>query len=626
MRTRVTWIVCLVACAAFSHGLKAQQSLSLVRIYTGLSSPLYATSAPGDPGYLYVVERGGNIRVLNLSTTPATLLSTPFLSSTQLSLDHGLTSGGERGLLGLAFHPDYATNRRYYVYYTDNSGNARVRSFQQSSTTVRTTDPSTRANILQISQPYSNHNGGWMSFGADGFLYIASGDGGDANDPGNVAQNRNSLLGKILRIAPSTDTAGSYQIPSSNPWVGQTGVRQEVWAYGLRNPWRCSFDRATGDFYMADVGQGAREEINFQYAASPGGENYGWRLREGTIQTPGSVGGSRPAGNVEPIYDYVHGSDPFQGNSVTGGYVYRGPIPGLQGHYFFGDYVSRRLFSLRFNQSLPTLFDGSNHNSLIDWTSSVQLDVGSLGGISSFGEDSDGNLYLINLGGNIYRFQSGNIPEPVSVLASFVYHAGWSGTATPQWDAIDQVKILGQPGPSPTLLGFNNLINTVHGINGVVFDIQHLNDPGQAVWQYKQSPQGAFVPAQHPLSGWEDAPTPIVTVFSGQGTSGSDRFLLQWPNNSINNRWLSVKLTVGNLTTTRVLGHLRGETTGPEEGMFSVMYGTDAVFIRSSIATLANAGSIVDIDKNGSVQMADMVAVRSNVGTQLPQITLPSQP
>lgn len=227
-----------------------------------------------------------------------------------------------------------------------------------------------------------------MSFGADGFLYIASGDGGDANDPGNVAQNKNSLLGKILRIAPSTDSVGGYQIPANNPWVGQVGVRHEVWAYGLRNPWRCRFDRATGDFYMADVGQGAREEINFQYSTSLGGENYGWRLREGTIQTPGSVGGPQPPGNVAPIYDYTRGSNPFQGRSVTGGYVYRGPIPGLQGHYFFGDFATRRLFSLRFAQSPTTNFDGSNHNSLIDWTSSVQLDVGSLGSISSFGEGS----------------------------------------------------------------------------------------------------------------------------------------------------------------------------------------------------------------------------------------------
>ena len=337
------------------------------------------------------------------------------------------------------------------------------------------------------------------------------------------------------------------------------------------------------------------------------------------------MGGPKPPGNVDPIYDYNHGSALFQGSSVTGGYVYRGPIPGLQWHYFFKDFISRRLFSLRFDQSPTTSFDGSNHNLLVDWTSSVQLDVGSLGGISSFGEDSIGNLYLINLGGNIYRFQSGNIPEPVSVLASFVYHAGWSGTATPQWDAIDQVKTLAQPGPSPTLLELNHLTNTIHGINGVVFDIDQLDNPGQAIWQCTQSPQGAFNQAEHPISNWEDAPSPTVTVFAGQGTAGSDRFLLQWPNNSIANRWLSIKLTVGNFTTTRVLGHLRGETTFAEGGVFIVLVG-DILEIRSALATHVNASSLYDLDKSGVVLVADILAARSNLSTTLRQITLPAQP
>jgi len=394
---------------------QAQQPfLSLTRVATGLSSPLYATSAPGDPNHLFIVERGGNIRTLNLTT--GNLSSTNFLTSSQLSAGNGLTSGNERGLLGLAFHPDYANNGRYYVNYTDGSGNTRVRSFQRSASNPLTTDGASSVEILQFNQPFSNHNGGWMDFGPDGHLYIATGDGGGSNDPVNAGQNRNTLLGKMLRISPSTTGTPGYTIPNDNPFVGQSNVREEIWAYGLRNPWRNSFDRLTGDLWIADVGQSAREEVNFQYASSTGGENYGWRMREGTIQTPGSVGGPRPADNVDPIYDYTHGSGEFQGRSITGGFVYRGPIAGLQGQYFFGDYVSQRLFSLQFDGSDPSNFNGTNFVNLIDWTNIVDIDFGSLGGISSFGEDADGNLYLINLAGNVYRFSAGAIPEPGTTL------------------------------------------------------------------------------------------------------------------------------------------------------------------------------------------------------------------
>lgn len=396
-----------------SHLSQAQQ-LSLTRVATGLSSPVYATSAPGDPNNLYIVERGGNIRVLDLTT--GNLSASNFLTTSQLSAGNGLTSGNERGLLGLAFHPDYVNNGRYYVNYTDGSGNTRVRSYQRSSSNPLMTDGNSRVEILQVNQPFSNHNGGWMDFGPDGHLYIATGDGGGSNDPVNAGQNRNTLLGKMLRISPSTTSAAGYTIPTDNPFVGQSNVREEIWAYGLRNPWRNSFDRLTGDLWIADVGQNAREEVNFQYASSSGGENYGWRFREGTIQTPGSVGGPRPADNVDPIYDYTHGFDPFQGRSITGGYVYRGPIAGLQGHYFFGDFVSQRLFSLRFDGSDPADFDGTNFDTLIDWTDIVDIDFGTLGGISSFGEDADGNLYLVNLGGSVYRFSAGVIPEPGAAL------------------------------------------------------------------------------------------------------------------------------------------------------------------------------------------------------------------
>lgn len=398
----------------------AQPSLQLTQVATGLSSPIYATSAPGDPTRLFIAEQGGNIRILNLST--GTLNATPFLTSAQLGSGTGLTTGGERGLLGLTFDPDYQTNRRFYVNYTDSSGHTRIRSFQRQLANADLADGASAAAIMQINQPFSNHNGGWMDFGPDGFLYIGTGDGGSGNDPSNNALNRNSLLGKMLRINPDRTSTGGYTSPSSNPFFndGNANTRDEIWAYGLRNPWRNSFDRLNGNLYIADVGQNALEEINFQYANSAGGENYGWRVREGT-QNTGLTDGGLPglATPIDPIHDYFHSSNPFEGFSVTGGFVYRGPIAGLQGQYFFGDYVSRRLFSLEFDGSLPGAFDGTNFTNLIDWTSiaTFQNGIGSIGAISSFGQDLNGNLYLINHGGQIYRFTSGSIPEPGMGLA-----------------------------------------------------------------------------------------------------------------------------------------------------------------------------------------------------------------
>lgn len=620
-----TWMACAwLACAwqLSSANAQPQPSLSLTRVASGLSSPLYATHAPGDPDNLYIVERGGNVRILNLNTN--TISATNFLTTAQVNAGNGFTSGGERGLLGLAFHPDYVTNRRYYIYYTDGSGHTRIRSYQRSEADPLTTDGGSRVEILQFNQPFSNHNGGWIGFGPDGYLYIASGDGGSGNDPNNAGQNKNSLLGKLLRIDPSTTSTPGYSIPPDNPFVGQAGTRAEIWAYGLRNPWRCSFDRLTGDLYMADVGQNAREEVNFQYANSSGGENYGWRLREGTIQTP-SVGGARPADNVDPIYDYTRGSGPFQGFSTTGGYVYRGPIAGLQGHYFFGDYVSRRLFSIRFDGSTPSSFNGLNYNSRIDWRDIAQLDVGTFASnadIASFGEDSQGNLYMVNLGGSVYKFTAGSIPEPTSMADSFIYHAGWTGAGTPQWDAIDTTKSLAQPGQTPTPLSLSNLINTSQGINGVVLDIVSLGDPNEAVWEFKWSPQGTFSQTEFPISSWGNAPSPTITTFPGTGTGGSDRVLLQWENQQIANRWLRVGLTVGPFSATFYVGHLLGETTDAVEGTYTVTF-EDISTIRSEVGQTVDAGNAADIDKSGTVSFSDISAMRGNVGSQLTNISIP---
>lgn len=396
------------------------QTLQLQRVASGLSSPVFATHAPGDPNRLFIVQQGGAIRILDLNTK--TMNATPFLTVT------GLSTGGERGLLGLAFDPNYQSNGRFYVNFTDATGATRVRRFTRQ--TADLADATSGFDIMTIAQPQANHNGGWMDFGRDGFLYVSVGDGGGSNDSGSGhtpgignAQDKSQLLGKMLRIDINGDDfpgdpLRNYRIPSSNPFVGQAGSAGEIWAYGLRNAWRNSFDRVTGDLWIADVGQGAREEINFQYASSLGGENYGWRLREGTIATPsGGVGGPKPSDAIDPIYEYLHGSGPFDGFSVTGGYVYRGPVGALNGHYFFSDYISNRLWSIKFAGGLPMDFDGTNFSHLIDWTPILTLDAGTFRRISSFGEDLAGNLYLVNhVDGQIFMIVGGSIPEPSAAL------------------------------------------------------------------------------------------------------------------------------------------------------------------------------------------------------------------
>ena len=380
----------------------AQSALELTRVATGLTNPLYATHAPGDPQRLFVVEKTGAIKILNLAS--GTVSATPFMTAAVTSAGIGLTTDSERGLLGLAFHPNYQSNGRFFINSTDSAGTTRIREFRR--LTADQVDSTSARDVLSITQPYSNHNGGWLDFGRDGHLYIAMGDGGSSNDPHNYSQDRSSLLGKMLRLDVSgddfpTDATRNYRVPATNPFVGQAGMRGEIWAYGLRNPWRNSFDRATGDLYMGDVGQSAREEINFQPAASAGGENYGWRVREGTIST--GLTGQSGTPLVAPIYDYVRGTGTFQGQSVTGGYVYRGPVAALDGQYFFGDYVRGRLFSLMFNGTTPAAFNGTNFTSRTDWTASTTTTAGTIGNISSFGEDAAGNVYLVSYGGSVFR-------------------------------------------------------------------------------------------------------------------------------------------------------------------------------------------------------------------------------
>jgi glucose/arabinose dehydrogenase len=314
------------------------------------------------------VEQGGQIRILSSGT----LLSTPFLD-----ISSRISTGGELGLLGLAFHPQYATNHKFYIDYTDLNGDTIIAEYTSASATRART---TGRTLLKIAQPYPNHKGGMLAFGRDGYLYIGMGDGGSAGDPGNRAQSVSSLLGKLLRIDVNHRTGRlPYGIPRTNPYVGRAGLDQ-IWSRGLRNPWRFSFDRSTGDLWIGDVGQDRYEEIDRALRSSGGGRgvNFGWRVLEGrACYNPSS--GCSTSGKQGPIASYSHS----YGCAVTGGYVYRGTrYPVLVGGYLFADFCSGRIWSLvaigRSSQT-PQLLLSSGHT------------------ISSFGEGNDGSLYLCDL-------------------------------------------------------------------------------------------------------------------------------------------------------------------------------------------------------------------------------------
>lgn len=403
--------------------------VTTVRVANGLTSPVQVTAAASSSNRLYIVEKNGIVKVLDLTTNEV---------STVLDIRSEVFSSGEEGLLGLTFHPQFATNRRFYVYntvkYTAEADRALILKEYIANAAGTGVESTPARTILRLSDPQDNHNGGWIAFGPDDFLYVAIGDGGNGNDDGpghtegtgNAQDITDNLLGKILRINPDpaidafpANSNKNYGIPAGNPFIGVTGD-DEIWSYGLRNPWRCSFDRQTGDLWIGDVGQNQREEIDFLAAGNSGGQNFGWRLREGTIQTP-TVGGPPPAGHVAPIYAYGHGAGPFLGNSVTGGYVYRGPVASLQGTYFFADFINRKIWS--FKQS------GNGITELTDWTTKLQPVTGSIGGVSSFGEDAAGNLYLVDYDGEIYRVTEWSLFQSLSSNTTATLSGWWRAIA-----------------------------------------------------------------------------------------------------------------------------------------------------------------------------------------------------
>jgi glucose/arabinose dehydrogenase len=342
---------------------------------SGICFPFYMT-APAGYARLFIVEKGGAIRIVK----DEALLPAPFLS-----LADRVSTSGEQGLLGLAFDPAYATNGRFVVHYTDVSGNTVVSMFRVSTADPDLADPASESVLLTVEQPFTNHNGGQILFGPDGMLYIGLGDGGSDGDPGGRGQAVTDLLGDILRVDVSSGTG--YTVPADNPFVGRADARAEIWSYGLRNPWRFSFDPATGDLYIADVGQNAWEEVDVVTTAAGAGRgtNFGWNPTEGThcYATPACD----PGAFTLPVLEYSHS----EGCSVTGGYVYRGAaILALQGHYFYSDFCSGwvRSFRLQNGEAVEPQ----------QWSA---LAPG--GTIPSFGQDAAGELYILTAEGGIFR-------------------------------------------------------------------------------------------------------------------------------------------------------------------------------------------------------------------------------
>jgi uncharacterized repeat protein (TIGR01451 family) len=393
-------------------------------VASGLQAPVQVTHAGDGSGRLFVVEKTGFIRIIQNGT----VLPTPFLNISSL-----VSTGSEQGLLGLAFHPDYESNGYFYLNYTRNNGDTVIARYTVSGANPNLANSGSVQTLMIVNQPYSNHNGGQLLFGPDNYLYIGLGDGGSGGDPQNRAQNPGTLLGKMLRIdvdsspgnAPDTGCdsnflfGNGYTVPGGNPLAdGPGGDCDEIWALGLRNPWRFSFDRLTGDMYIGDVGQSQWEEISYQTANTPGGVNFGWRCREGAHNYNFS-GTCASLTLTEPIAEYNHS----QGNAVTGGYVYRGALyPALQGRYFYADYGSGKIWSIY--KTGPASWSNPD----------LELDTGFL--ISAFGEDEQGELYVIEYSGSngkIRRLADANGPAPnlgTSQKTSSTPHADTGETIT----------------------------------------------------------------------------------------------------------------------------------------------------------------------------------------------------
>ena len=370
------------AASAVVPAAPSAAAVKLTVVATGLSNPVLVTSPNDGTHRLFIVQQTGSIRIVqNGVLQPGTFIN----------LASSVSKGGEQGLLGLAFHPSFKTNRKFYINFTDVHGATVVREYKASATNPNRVQKGSGRTIIRIAQPYSNHNGGNLAFGPDGYLYIGMGDGGSGGDPGNRAQNINSLLGKMLRLnINGTSGSKAYRIPSTNPYVGKAGL-DEIWQRGLRNPWRFSFDKVTGSLWIGDVGQNRYEEVDRAVKTSTGdgrGYNWGWHVMEGFhCYAPSS--GCSTSGKRLPLLEYSHSTNGRC--AITGGYVYRGTaIPSLAGWYVYGDYCSGEVLAVSSTASsrpAPVTLFGTGSGRLV----------------SSFGQDWAGELYVVDLGGTVYR-------------------------------------------------------------------------------------------------------------------------------------------------------------------------------------------------------------------------------
>src|SRR6267142_4816756 len=433
----------------------APPALTLRLVVNGLSSPVEIAHAGDGSGRLFVVQQAGVIKIVK----DGAVLATPFLDLTAKVL-----SGGERGLLGLAFHPLYRANGKFYVYYTrQTDGTIVVSEFLRSGASADVADATSERPVLTVAHPAGNHNGGHMAFGPEGYLYIAIGDGGGAGDTSNNAQNPGVRLGKLLRI--DVNTAADFAVPPGNPFVGQAGALPEIWAYGLRNPWKFSFDHTNGDLLIADVGQDRREEVDLEPSGSPGGSNYGWHMWEGTFCFHAPCDST---GRVFPIIEYLHDMA-TGGFAIVGGYVYRGrKSRALRGYYLYGDNASNHMWAASAAES---------------WTPYRLID--GPGGISSFGEDEAGELYVASLSaGALYA-----IDGPVALVATRNDFDG-DGRADIFWRNVSTGENYLFPMNGTQILAGEGYVRTVADQSWQVAGIGDFNGDGKSDVLWRNSSTG----------------------------------------------------------------------------------------------------------------------------------------
>ncbi len=394
-----------------------QPTIGFDTLVKSLTAPVDIVNAKDGSGRLFIVQQNGIVRLYS----GGSLLTPPFLNMSSV-----IAYGGELGLLSIAFHPQYATNRYFFVYYNNAADSSiELAQYRTSLGDPNLADAASRKVLLTIPKPFSNHNGGKLNFGPDGNLYVGTGDGGGGGDPQNLAQNLNSLLGKMIRINVNNfDTPPYYTVPTDNPLVGTPNTQPEIYGWGLRNPWRWNFDRQTGDMWVADVGQGAWEEVNYIPAASTSAINYGWRCYEGSNSYDLSQCGATPlAGKTPPIFEYAHNAS--GGYSISGGLVYRGTeYPVLQGYYVCADFVTRNGWLIR-----PDGLGGWNVIQQTNFPANV----------TTFGDAEDGTLYLASLGGTIFKVTEATV-LPVKLLSFQASAQG--GRDLLKWSTTSDVSLV----------------------------------------------------------------------------------------------------------------------------------------------------------------------------------------